>query len=308
MTSSATNTDNDGIPPLPTGLDSLAFVACEPQLGGGAAQIQQRQPDVFRQPDFAAAESPVDGRPYESPATSSWQQQAAHVELPIAPSHTSCYLPPGMVAGHQQLGGEDSYKSGVLPSSLGQQSYTVAVPQGLTPGSFFDVSADGLRYSVEVPADALPGTSFAFSTATAQLYLPPGLAGHRQVGGGDWQYVPNGLPPPPMPQDGLAAAASAPAAAPRLRGKPGGKSESAKAQEAAAREAFDKLRERTEAEPLEGRVATYRLLGPEQHLTAPCWSDFNKFVKDFTGWRASRCAASEEEKTAAGATHSIWHR
>jgi len=76
------------------------------------------------------------------------------------------------------------------------------------------------------------------------------------------------------------------------------KSDAASAREAAAREAFDNLRNSAHFTEL----STNRLLAPSEHLTAPCYRDFAKYVKSFPCWRASRIAATDAQKEAAGET------
>ena len=45
-----------------------------------------------------------------------------------------------------------------------------------------------------------------------------------------------------------------------------------------------------------GTKLTFSFLAPDTHLTGPCYRDFNRHVKSFSGWTAKRIKASDEEK------------
>lgn len=79
-------------------------------------------------------------------------------------------------------------------------------------------------------------------------------------------------------------------------------SEAALRREEKARFEFLKIRNQTaERENLVGKEKV-QLLQPDCHLTNYTWGRFSKFVKEHSGWRATRRVATPEEKSASGET------
>lgn len=76
------------------------------------------------------------------------------------------------------------------------------------------------------------------------------------------------------------------------------KSEAAQQRESEAHAAFREVRDEMEAAAMDTeppQAQTRRILSPDQHLTSDCWRDFNRFVKSFDGWSASRKEATIDD-------------
>lgn len=75
------------------------------------------------------------------------------------------------------------------------------------------------------------------------------------------------------------------------------KSNAAQRREDEAKRAFDGMRAATEEGAAKDKDSiTVDLLEPSTHLTQPCWTAFNRYVKAHAGWSAKRRIATDEEK------------